>query len=111
MPQSDAREPKKREKILVYLFGSLGDSIVAIHIIARSNEKGFQLSPQLLFNHPTVAMLTTVAGATQDRQDDELTLLTQTAAAADDYRTADFDLAILDERTMNKLSQLFPDRG
>jgi phthiocerol/phenolphthiocerol synthesis type-I polyketide synthase E len=88
-----------------------GDSIVAIHIIARSNEKGFQLSPQLLFNHPTVAMLTAVAGATQDMQGDELTLLTQTAAAVDDYRTADFDLAILDERTMNKLSQLFPDRG
>lgn len=32
----------------------------------QANEKGFQLSPQLLFNHPTVAMLTTVAGATQD---------------------------------------------
>jgi acyl transferase domain-containing protein len=87
-----------------------GDSIVAIHITARSNEMGFQLGPQLLFNHPTVAMLAAVTDATQPTQLGQPTLLTQIATPADDYRPVDFELAILDERRMNKISQLFADR-
>lgn len=79
-----------------------GDSIVAIHIIARANELGFQLSPQLLFNHPTVGML--AAAVELERTS------AQTGADPDDYRPVDFELAILDERRLNKLSQLFAER-
>ncbi len=87
-----------------------GDSVVAIHIITRANELGFQLSPQLLFNHPTVGMLAAVTDATKPAQLDESSLPTETAAPADDYRPADFELAILDERRLKKLSQLFAER-
>jgi aryl carrier-like protein len=38
-----------------------GDSVVAIHFIARVNEAGLQLSPQQLFNNPTIAALAAVA--------------------------------------------------
>src|SRR5690242_9101079 len=38
-----------------------GDSVVAIHFIARVNEAGLQLSPQQLFNNPTIAALASIA--------------------------------------------------
>jgi aryl carrier-like protein len=38
-----------------------GDSVVAIHFIARVNEAGLQLSPQQLFNNPTIAALAAIA--------------------------------------------------
>ncbi|HSE16101.1 MAG TPA: SDR family NAD(P)-dependent oxidoreductase [Pyrinomonadaceae bacterium] len=40
-----------------------GDSVVAIHFIARANEAGLQLSPQQLFNSPTIAGLAAIADA------------------------------------------------
>jgi phthiocerol/phenolphthiocerol synthesis type-I polyketide synthase E len=39
-----------------------GDSVVAIQIIARANEAGFQLTPAQLFQHQTVAELAALAG-------------------------------------------------
>ncbi|HVG17569.1 MAG TPA: amino acid adenylation domain-containing protein, partial [Blastocatellia bacterium] len=50
-----------------------GDSILAIQIVARSNEAGYRLSPKDIFQHQTIAELATVAGkapvveAQQDR--------------------------------------------
>jgi amino acid adenylation domain-containing protein/non-ribosomal peptide synthase protein (TIGR01720 family) len=50
-----------------------GDSILAIQIVARSNEAGFRLSPKDIFQHQTIAELAAVAGkapvveAQQDR--------------------------------------------
>jgi acyl transferase domain-containing protein/aryl carrier-like protein len=38
-----------------------GDSVVAIHFIARVNEAGLQLNPQQLFNNPTIAGLAAIA--------------------------------------------------
>jgi amino acid adenylation domain-containing protein/non-ribosomal peptide synthase protein (TIGR01720 family) len=38
-----------------------GDSILSIQIVARANRAGLRLSPKLLFDHPTVAGLSTVA--------------------------------------------------
>lgn len=46
-----------------------GDSVVAIHFIARVNEAGLQLSPQQLFNNPTIAALAAVAD--EQREDGE----------------------------------------
>lgn len=34
-----------------------GDSLISIRVIARANEAGLSLSPQLLFDHPTIAEL------------------------------------------------------
>jgi amino acid adenylation domain-containing protein len=41
-----------------------GDSILAIQVAAQAQERGIQLSPLDLFEHPTVALLANVAGAT-----------------------------------------------
>ena len=43
-----------------------GDSVVAIHFIARVNEAGLQLSPQQLFNNPTIAGLAGIADELPD---------------------------------------------
>ena len=43
-----------------------GDSVVAIHFIARVNEAGLQLSPQQLFNNPTIAALAAIADELPD---------------------------------------------
>jgi aryl carrier-like protein len=43
-----------------------GDSVVAIHFIARANEAGLQLSPQQLFNNPTIAGLAEAADELTD---------------------------------------------
>jgi aryl carrier-like protein len=43
-----------------------GDSVVAIHFIARANEAGLQLSPQQLFNNPTIAGLAAIADELPD---------------------------------------------
>jgi acyl transferase domain-containing protein/aryl carrier-like protein len=43
-----------------------GDSVVAIHFIARANEEGLQLSPQQLFNNPTIAALARIADELSD---------------------------------------------
>jgi acyl transferase domain-containing protein/aryl carrier-like protein len=38
-----------------------GDSVVAIHFVARVNEAGLQLNPQQLFSNPTIAGLAAIA--------------------------------------------------
>jgi aryl carrier-like protein len=43
-----------------------GDSVVAIHFIARVNEVGLQLTPQQLFNTPTIAGLAAIADELPD---------------------------------------------
>lgn len=45
-----------------------GDSILAIQIIARANQAGFKLTPQRLFEHPTVAGLAGIAGVARTIQ-------------------------------------------
>ncbi|MBX7222933.1 MAG: amino acid adenylation domain-containing protein [Blastocatellia bacterium] len=40
-----------------------GDSILSIQIVARANRAGIRLTPKQLFQHPTIAGLATVAGA------------------------------------------------
>jgi amino acid adenylation domain-containing protein/non-ribosomal peptide synthase protein (TIGR01720 family) len=42
-----------------------GDSILSIQVIARANQAGLTLTPRQLFEHPTIAGLAAVAGATQ----------------------------------------------
>jgi acyl carrier protein len=40
-----------------------GDSVIAIQVIARAGQEGFQLSPNDLFQHPSVAQLVERAGS------------------------------------------------
>ncbi len=77
------------------LFELGGDSVVAIYIVARANEAGLKLSPQQLFNNPTVAGL---AAATE-----------QQPVAEDTYAPSAFELANLDERKLEQLSKLLDD--
>jgi natural product biosynthesis luciferase-like monooxygenase protein len=42
-----------------------GDSVQAIQIIAQVNQLGYQLTPQQLFQHQTIAELATIAAASQ----------------------------------------------
>ncbi|MBV9790940.1 MAG: SDR family NAD(P)-dependent oxidoreductase, partial [Chloroflexi bacterium] len=51
-----------------------GDSVVAIQIIARSNEAGFQLTPAQLFQHQTVAELAALSGDVPVTQIEQTTI-------------------------------------
>ena len=73
-----------------------GDSIVAIHIIARADEAGLQLSPQHLFNSPTIAGLAVVADQLPD--DDQL-------SGMDDYTPSAFEMVTLDERQLGVIAR------
>ncbi len=42
-----------------------GDSILSIQLIARAKQAGLQLTPKLLFQHPTIAGLAAVAGTSE----------------------------------------------
>ena len=42
-----------------------GDSVISIQMIARARQAGVELTPQQIFEHPTVAALAAVAGSTQ----------------------------------------------
>jgi len=56
-------------------FEAGGDSILTIQIVARANRAGLNLSPKLLFQHPTIAELAAAATASE-----------RTAALADQGR-------------------------
>jgi acyl transferase domain-containing protein len=79
-----------------------GDSVVAIHLIARANQAGLQLSPQALFNNPTVAALAAVSGRPQPAE-------AERAQDADDYTPESFELVTLDEGKLDMLSRLLGD--
>jgi len=65
-----------------------GDSVVAIHFIARANESGLDLSPQQLFNSPTIAELASVV--------DQLPGAPDSTDASDDTPSV-FEAVSLDE--------------
>jgi non-ribosomal peptide synthase protein (TIGR01720 family) len=58
-----------------------GDSLISIRIIARANQVGFNLTPQMLFEHPTIAEMASllekksVANSPQESVYGEFTLL------------------------------------
>ncbi|MDB9527417.1 amino acid adenylation domain-containing protein [Oscillatoria sp. CS-180] len=53
----------KREQVGIHdnFFELGGDSILAIQVIARAHQRGYQLSPKHLFQHQTVATLAAIA--------------------------------------------------
>ncbi len=55
------------EKVGIHenFFELSGDSILGIQIVSRANQAGLQLTPRLLFHHPTVAELAAVAGSNE----------------------------------------------
>lgn len=78
-----------------------GDSVLSIQIIARMNRAGWQITPQQIFQHQTIAELAAVAVNTSgvvERPDSAKTEITSTTAA--------FSLAGLEGRKLNKLSRL-----
>ena len=77
-----------------------GDSVVAIHFIARANEAGFQLSPQQLFNTPTIAGLAAIA--------DQLPG-TDESSGAGNYAASPFEMVALDERQLAVLANSLDD--
>jgi aryl carrier-like protein len=50
-----------------------GDSVVAIHFVARANEAGLQLNPQQLFSNPTIAGLAAIADELPDGGESSVT--------------------------------------
>jgi aryl carrier-like protein len=50
-----------------------GDSVVAIHFVARVNEAGLQLNPQQLFSNPTIAGLAAIADEVPDNGESSVT--------------------------------------
>lgn len=78
-----------------------GDSVLSIQIIARVNRAGWQITPQQIFQHQTIAELAAVAVKTSgvvERPDSAVTDTTPTTAA--------FSLTGLEGRKLNKLSRL-----
>jgi aryl carrier-like protein len=73
-----------------------GDSVVAIHFIARANEAGFQLTPQQLFNSPTIAGLIAIAGQSPD---------VGQLSGAGDYAASPFEMVTLDESQLAVLAR------
>ncbi|MEM7465355.1 MAG: amino acid adenylation domain-containing protein [Pseudomonadota bacterium] len=50
-----------------------GDSILAIQVIARANDAGFDVEPRQLFEHPSVAGLVAAAGTLDDADEAQTT--------------------------------------
>jgi aryl carrier-like protein len=87
-----------------------GDSILAIQVAAQAQERGIQLSPLDLFEHPTVALLANVAGATSPPAAPAPTPSPSDAAppAPDEVASAppsaaDFPLARVDQTQLDAL--------
>ena len=77
-----------------------GDSVVAIHFIARANEAGFKLSPQQLFDTPTIAGLAAIADQLHG---------TGESSGSSDYAASPFEMVALDERQLDVLARLLDD--
>ncbi len=69
-----------------------GDSVVAIHFVARANEAGLQLNPQQLFNNPTIAGLAAIA--------DELPDTSESSDTRDSTPSA-FEMVSLDDWSLS----------
>ena len=65
-----------------------GDSVVAIHFIARVNEAGLQLSPQQLFNNPTIAALAAVADELREDESGDSTPSAFEMVSLDDWQAS-----------------------
>jgi acyl transferase domain-containing protein/aryl carrier-like protein len=73
-----------------------GDSVVAIHFIARANEEGLQLSPQQLFNNPTIAELARIANECPDAG--------ESSSNGDSIPSA-FEMLSLDEQQLSAVAK------
>jgi phthiocerol/phenolphthiocerol synthesis type-I polyketide synthase E len=75
-----------------------GDSVLSIQIIARVNRAGWQITPQQIFQHQTIAELAAVALKTSTSS--------QEVAVATTAPPAAFKVTELEGRKLNKLSRL-----
>jgi acyl transferase domain-containing protein len=73
-----------------------GDSVVAIHFVARANEAGLQLNPQQLFNSPTIAGLAAIA--------DELPDTGESSDTSDSTPSA-FEMVPLDDWSLGEFAE------
>ena len=85
-----------------------GDSVQAIQIIAQMNERGFQLTPQQLFQHLTIAELATAitTSETPVTEQEKTTFITSAPFGSEDrseVTPSDFSLAGLDEQELRDL--------
>ena len=77
-----------------------GDSVLGIQIIAQAKRAGIHLTPQQIFQHPTVAEMAAIAG----NGDTPTEARRQTVV--EESTEIDVSLAALDESQMNKLMEL-----
>src|SRR4030095_1670363 len=75
-----------------------GDSVLSIQIIARVNRAGWQITPQQIFQHQTIAELASVAVKTSTSSQEVAVTTTAPPAA--------FKVTELEDRKLNKLSRL-----
>ncbi len=85
-----------------------GDSVQAIQIVSQMNQQGFQLTPQQLFQHLTIAELAVAitTSETPGAEQEKTTLITSAPSASDDCSevpASDFSLAGLDEQELRDL--------
>lgn len=79
-----------------------GDSVLGIQIIAQAKRAGIHLTPQQIFQHPTVAEMALIAAnGQQPTTREELS-----PAATEESTQIDLSLITLDEGQMNKLMEL-----
>lgn len=77
-----------------------GDSVLGIQIIAQAKRAGILLTPQQIFQHPTVAEMAAIA------KDDQPKTEASPQAAVEEQAHIDLSLAALDESQMNKLMEM-----
>jgi amino acid adenylation domain-containing protein/non-ribosomal peptide synthase protein (TIGR01720 family) len=63
----------RRDRVGVHdnFFALGGDSIMSLQVVARAAQAGWRLSPRLIFEHPTIAQLASVATAALDARADQ----------------------------------------
>ena len=76
-----------------------GDSVQAIQIIAQTNQEGFQLAPQQLFQRQTVAELVAVAATSMPAVQERAEMSRSTSSPSE------FPLAGLDEKGLQELAE------
>src|SRR5215213_3529252 len=75
-----------------------GDSVLGIQIIAQAKRAGIYLTPQQIFQHPTVAEMAAIAANEQPQTE----ALPERAVE----ESTQIDLSLIDESQMNKLMEL-----
>jgi natural product biosynthesis luciferase-like monooxygenase protein len=80
-----------------------GDSVLGIQIIAQAKRAGLHLTPQQIFQHPTVAEMAAVAVNGQPKTD------APPERAVEESTQIDLSLTALDESQMNKLMEMISD--